>query len=180
MLGEDIPYRLTPPDWIDELAALASERGYALYLVGGQPGVAERAAKRLREHSPNLQVAGTHHGYFDKTPGSSENSSVVEAINASRPHIVLVGFGMPHQEQWLRDNWSHLDANVGFAVGALFDYITGEVRRGSKWMTDNGLEWVSRVVFEPQRLWKRYLVGNPLFLVRVVKQRLRRRSLDHE
>jgi N-acetylglucosaminyldiphosphoundecaprenol N-acetyl-beta-D-mannosaminyltransferase len=172
LLGQQIPHRFTPPDWIDQLAALCARNGYRLFLLGARPGVAERAAQRLREAHPEVQVAGVHHGYFDKTPGSQENEAVVRSINAAQPDVLILGFGMPLQERWLQENWPHLAAHVALTGGAVFDYIAGEVRRGPRWMTDNGLEWLARLLIEPQRLWRRYLMGNPVFVWRVLRQRI--------
>jgi N-acetylglucosaminyldiphosphoundecaprenol N-acetyl-beta-D-mannosaminyltransferase len=173
ILGDRLPGRITPADWIERLAEIAAQRGFTLFFLGSRPGVADKAAARLRERFPNLRIAGTHHGYFDKTPGSAENEAVIQQINAARPHILFVGFGMPLQERWLADNWERLDVNVAFTCGALFDYVSGELRRSPKWMNDHGLEWLGRLIIEPRRLWRRYVIGNPLFLWRVVKQRLR-------
>jgi N-acetylglucosaminyldiphosphoundecaprenol N-acetyl-beta-D-mannosaminyltransferase len=172
LLGHTIPQRFTPPDWLDQLAALASRQGFTCFLLGARPGVAEKAAARLQQRFPDLRIVGTQHGYFDKTPGTAENAAVVQTINDATPHILIVGFGMPLQEQWLQDNWQRLEANLALPVGAAFDYLAGEVRRGPRWMTDNGLEWLARLVIEPRRLWRRYVLGNPLFLWRVLRQRM--------
>ncbi|MCA1688781.1 MAG: WecB/TagA/CpsF family glycosyltransferase, partial [Actinobacteria bacterium] len=86
----------------------------------------------------------------------------------------LVGFGMPLQEYWLMENRNRLDANVALTGGAVFDYVSGELRRGPRVLTENGLEWLARLLIEPRRLWRRYLIGNPLFLARVLEQRLTR------
>jgi N-acetylglucosaminyldiphosphoundecaprenol N-acetyl-beta-D-mannosaminyltransferase len=134
--------------------------------------VAEKAAAVLQAQVPTLRVVGTHHGYFEKSPGHPDNDAVVQAINAARPDMLIVAFGMPTQEQWLHENWARLEAGAALTVGAAFDYLAGEVQRGPRWMTDHGLEWLSRLVVEPRRLWRRYLLGNPLFLWRVVRQRL--------
>jgi len=173
ILGYQTPRRIVFADWIWNLAAMAAREGFSFFLLGSRPGVADKAAARLRERFPNLRIAGTHHGYFDKTPGSAENEAVIQQINAARPNILFVGFGMPLQERWLADNWERLDVNVALTCGALFDYVSGELRRSPKWLNDHGLEWLGRLIIEPRRLWRRYLIGNPLFLWRVLKQRVR-------
>lgn len=178
MLGYHLPDRFTPPDWIARLADMAVQHEYSMFFLGARPGVAARAARCLQEQCAGLRIAGTHHGYFDKRPGSAENEQVIRSINAVRPTILVLGFGMPLQEQWLVDNWDRVDANIALPAGALFDYLSGEVTRGPRWMTDYGLEWLSRLVIEPQRLWKRYLIGNPLFLWRVLKQWLGLLQMD--
>lgn len=172
LLGQRVPERITYADWMWQLAEFAEPRGFTFFFLGARPGVAASAAGRLRERFPALQIVGVQHGYFDPTPGSSENESVVRAVNAVRPNILVLGFGMPRQERWLMENWSRIEANVALTGGAVFDYVSGETRRGPRWMTDHGLEWLARLLIEPRRLWKRYLVGNPLFLWRVIQQRM--------
>ncbi len=92
--------------------------------------------------------------------------------NAVKPNIIIVGFGMQPQERWLMENWDRIEINVALTGGAVFDYVSGELRRAPRWMTDHSLEWLAWLIIEPRRLWKRYLIGNPLFLWRVLKQRL--------
>ena len=125
----------------------------------------------LKQQFTDLSIAGAQHGYFDKSPDSVENEAVLQAINATRPDILLVGLGMPLQERWLMENWDRIEAKVALPVGALFDYLAGEFPRAPRWMTDHGLEWLGRLIIEPRRLWRRYLLGNPRFLWQVLKQR---------
>lgn len=172
ILGYHIPKRITYADWIWQLAEFAQLHGFTLFFLGARPTVADKAAARLKERFPNLRIVGTHHGYFDKTPGGPENEAIIWKINAVKPNILIVAFGMPLQERWLMENWEHIEANVALTGGAVFDYVSGELRRAPRWMTDHGLEWLGRFIIEPRRLWKRYLIGNPLFLWRVIKQRL--------
>ena len=79
---------------------------------------------------------------------------------------------MPLQEHWLMENWHRIESNIALTGGAVFDYVSGDLRRAPRWMNENGLEWLGRLVIEPRRLWRRYLVGNPHFLYRVFRQRL--------
>ena len=172
ILGERIPERITYADWAWHLAAFAAAEGLSLFFLGARPGVAQAAAERLKERYPDLEVAGVRHGYFDRSPGSADNEAVVSEINAAAPDILLVGLGMPLQERWLMENRSRLDAGVVLTGGAVFDYVSGRLRRGPRLLTGNGFEWLARLFAEPRRLWRRYLIGNPLFLLRVAKQRL--------
>lgn len=172
ILGYRIPQRITYADWMWQLAALAEAHNFTFFLLGARSGIAEKAAHRLREKHPRLRIVGTHHGYFDKASGNIENETVLQLINSAKPNILIVAFGMPLQEQWLMENWHRIDANIALTGGAVFDYISGELRRGPRWMTDNGFEWLARLIIEPRRLWRRYIIGNPLFLWRVLKQRL--------
>lgn len=171
LLGRSIPERITYADWTWKLAAFAAAQGFSIFFLGARPGIADAAAKNLQARYPALRIAGTHDGYFNKTPGHPENEAVIQQINAAHPDILIVGFGMPLQEQWLMENWGRLDAGVALTGGAVFDYISGDLRRAPRWMTDHGLEWLGRLVIEPRRLWKRYVIGNPVFLWRVVLQK---------
>ena len=174
LLGRRIPERITYADWAWRLAAYAAAEGFTLYCLGARPGVAEKAAEQLEERYPDLEISGIHHGYFDRSAGSQQNEAVIREINAAAPDILLVGFGMPLQERWLMENWHRIDARVTLTGGAVFDYVSGELRRGPRLLTDNGFEWLARLLVEPRRLWQRYVVGNPLFLSRVLRQRIGR------
>lgn len=176
LLGRRIPERITYADWMWQLAAFAAAEGFSLYFLGARPGVAARAADRLKERHPALEIAGVHHGHFDHSPGSPENELVLEEINAAAPDILVVGFGMPLQERWLLHNWDRVDARVALTGGAVFDYVSGGLRRGPKFLTDHGFEWLARLLVEPGRLWRRYVLGNPRFLVRVLRQRFSQTS----
>jgi N-acetylglucosaminyldiphosphoundecaprenol N-acetyl-beta-D-mannosaminyltransferase len=169
--GKRIPHRYTPPDWIPCLANLCVTHNLSLYFLGAKPGVAQTAALRLQRKHPGLRIAGSQHGYFDKRPNSPVNAQVLEHINDSAPDILIVGFGMPSQEEWVADNWANLNVRVVLTAGAVFDYLAGSVLRAPRWITDAGLEWLGRLVIEPRRLWRRYLFGNVYFIWRVLLER---------
>jgi N-acetylglucosaminyldiphosphoundecaprenol N-acetyl-beta-D-mannosaminyltransferase len=168
--------RFTHADEMWRLAEFAAANGLSLFFLGARPGVAKKATARLKERYPSLRIAGVHHGYFDHTSGSSENEDVIQLINYASPNILVVGFGMPLQEWWLKENWDRVDAGVAITLGAIFDYVSGELRRGPRFLTDNGFEWLARVFIEPRRLWRRYVIGNPAFLIRVLRQRISEES----
>jgi N-acetylglucosaminyldiphosphoundecaprenol N-acetyl-beta-D-mannosaminyltransferase len=172
VLGGRIPARITYADWAWRLAAFAAAEGFSLYFLGARPGVAQAAAERLKERHPGLEIAGFRHGYFDHAAGSPQSAAVVEEINAAAPDILLVGLGMPLQERWLMENGHRLDVGAALTGGAVFDYVSGRLDRGPRLLTVHGLEWLARLLAEPRRLWRRYLIGNPLFLLRVLRQRL--------
>jgi len=172
ILGEHLPERITYADWAWQLASFAEREDLSLFFLGARPGVTKKAVAQLLARHPNLNIVGVHHGYFDHDPGAPENEAVLKEINASRPDMLLVGFGMPLQERWLMQNWNRINARVALTGGAVFDYVSGELRRGPRILTDNSFEWLARLLIEPKRLWRRYVIGNPLFLLRVLKQRL--------
>lgn len=164
-------HRMTCPDYIEDLAKACERADVSLFLLAGKPGVVDKAIAQLTAIAPKLRVSG-HHGYFNKL--GIENDAVIETINEFKPDILYVGFGMPLQEQWIVDNMHRITSRVFLPLGACLDFYTGSVYRGPRWMTDRGLEWLSRLVTEPHRLWSRYIIGNPLFFYRVVKHQLRR------
>lgn len=170
-LGHPLPERFSPPDWIDRLCGLAVEKSYGLFFLGGADGVAAAAAKRLRNAHPGLRIA-THHGYFDKR--GPENDAVIDRINRLQPEFLLVGFGMPLQEIWVAAHLKRLRVSVVLSVGALFDFVSGHKARGPQWLTDHGWEWLTRLLREPRRLGRRYLVGNVRFLWIVLGTKLGR------
>ena len=169
-----VPHRMTGADWIWTLATLCEQTGRSVYLLGSEPGIAKEAAERMRARHPALRVVGAHHGFFEV--GSDHAARVVEDINACRPDILLVGMGTPKQELWVQQHMAQLDVDVLWTVGALFDYVSGRVPRAPGWLADNGLEWIFRLGIEPQRMWRRYLLGNPVFLSRVMAQARRHRT----
>jgi N-acetylglucosaminyldiphosphoundecaprenol N-acetyl-beta-D-mannosaminyltransferase len=165
VLGLPVPHRMTGADWIWGLASLCELTGQPIYLLGSEPPIAKQAAERLRRWYPELDIVGSHHGFFDLD--SPHNERVIEHINEHPASIVLVGMGTPKQELWV-DRYAHrLDGAVVWTVGALFDYVSGHIPRAPRWLADNGLEWIFRLALEPQRMWRRYLLGNPAFLSRV-------------
>lgn len=170
ILGHGLPERITYADWLWQLSALAARRGWSLFFLGGRPGIAERAAKRLGAGVPGLRVAGTAHGYWRADDRTDED--VVAEINASGAQILVVGMGMPLQEFWLGRWWPALQASIGLTGGACFDFVSGEVSRSPSWMRRSGLEWSYRLMLEPRRMFRRYVVGIPQFLGRILEQRL--------
>jgi N-acetylglucosaminyldiphosphoundecaprenol N-acetyl-beta-D-mannosaminyltransferase len=166
LLGVALPERMTGADWIHPACQRWEAEGLRVFFLGGVSNVAERAVAKLTRLYPALNLVGAHSGFFD------DSAAVVAAINTAQPDVLLVGMGTPVQERWIDENFDHLGVPVVWGMGALMDFVSDQVQRGPRWMTDHGFEWLARLVTEPRRLWKRYLVGNPLFLWRVLKQRM--------
>ncbi len=162
-------HRMTCPDYIESLAVACEQHNVSIFLLAGKPGVTDKAINKLLAIAPNLRIAG-HHGHFDKE--GPENELVIEKINKFKPDILYIGFGMPLQERWIIDNFKKIDTHVFLPLGACLDFYTGFVYRGPRWLTDCGFEWLTRLLTEPTRLWERYILGNPLFFYRVLKQRI--------
>lgn len=143
-------------DLLPALLEKASAEGWRIFYLGSKPGVADRAAGTLRKQYPGLQMR-VRHGYFDMA-NSEENSSVLSEIEAFAPNVLLIGMGMPRQELWILENFWSIQANGVFCCGALMDYVAGEIPTPPRWLGQIGLEWLYRLLVEPRRLWKRYLV----------------------
>lgn len=176
-LNLPVPHRMTGADWIWDLATLCELSGLPLYLLGSEPPVAREAADRLRRWYPQLNVVGAHHGFF--ALDSPHNERVIEDINSHPAAIVLVGMGTPKQELWVDRYADSLGGAVVWTVGALFDYVSGHTPRAPRWLADNGWEWIFRLAIEPQRMWRRYLLGNPVFLSRVLAEARARGTAEH-
>jgi N-acetylglucosaminyldiphosphoundecaprenol N-acetyl-beta-D-mannosaminyltransferase len=170
LLGRELPERMTGADWIWPLAERAAAEGWRIYWIGGAEGITAAAAEKLKEQHPALQIA-TDHGYHDRS--GPENDATIARINAFSPHIVLVGMGTPIQELWVAQVRAELAAPVVWCLGATADFISGAVPRpGPAWLVENH-EWLSRLITDPARLWRRFLIGNTTFLARVARARLR-------
>jgi exopolysaccharide biosynthesis WecB/TagA/CpsF family protein len=165
--GVHVPAILNGSDFNAAVLRRAADRGWPVFLLGGRSGVAERAAERLRERIPGLRVVGTHHGFFD----DDEAGAVAARIRASGASVLMAALGQPRQEEWLARHLHASGVRVGLAVGGFLDFSSGSVRRAPGWMNRAGLEWTFRLAQEPRRLGRRYLLGNPLFLWRVMRPR---------
>lgn len=169
LLGRPLPERIVMSDWIYDVCELAVMRQARVYLLGSTLQVIEKACAVLREMYPELRIVGTHHGY----PSEIECELVVQSIQKANPDLLIVGMGMPHQEEWILRYRDRLNAQIVLNAGSCFDYVAGAKKRCPAWMGVMGLEWLFRLVKEPRRLWRRYVIGNPLFLLRILHERLR-------
>lgn len=160
--------RINGPDLMWRYCAQAAESGESIYLYGSSPDTLVRLQQRLRVAFPALKIAGAYSPPF-RPLTEAEDKAVVETINASGAGVVWVSLGCPKQELWMAAHRGRIQA-VMIGVGAAFDYHAGTIRRAPLWMQNAGLEWLYRLVSEPRRLWKRYLVTNTLFLIGAAKQ----------
>jgi exopolysaccharide biosynthesis WecB/TagA/CpsF family protein len=172
LLGDRFPADLNGNFLTPLLLRRVADRGWPVYLLGARPRVAAAASDVLTAAIPRLQVAGVHDGYF--TPADLDG--VIAGIRDSGAEVLLVALGNPRQERWLDEHLEKTGVRIGVGVGAFFDFQTGTLQRAPAWMNRFGLEWVHRLALEPRRMWRRYLVGNPLFLARVFRSRLARKS----
>lgn len=165
LFGKAFPQNLNGTDFVPHYL-LNTRHRYRIFLLGGRPGCAERVARRFSRRYSQHQIVGWHHGHFAR----DETAKVNAIIKDSNADIVLVGMGNPKQEVWLADNLAATGSRLGFGVGALFDFVTGDARRAPAWMRSVRLEWVYRLMQEPLRLAGRYLLGNPLFVFKILSQ----------
>jgi N-acetylglucosaminyldiphosphoundecaprenol N-acetyl-beta-D-mannosaminyltransferase len=162
-----VPHRTTPPEWIGSVLEHLGPSARVFWL-GGTPEIVAAAAKNFAERF-NIVTVGTQHGYFDASIGSEDSRRLLARINESEPTILLVNMGMPRQERWLWDNWSEIRTGVAITAGALVDHAAGRVSRPPRWVADLGVEWLVRLCREPRRLWRRYLLGLPVFGAHVIR-----------
>ncbi|MFB6290605.1 MAG: WecB/TagA/CpsF family glycosyltransferase [Candidatus Bipolaricaulia bacterium] len=162
----DIPLtqRVAGIDLVEEV--LDGSRDVKVYLLGSEPGVAEKAGKKMCEKYGGIEIAGTHHGYIPV-----DNREIVSEINEHEPDLLLVGMGVPKQEKWITKHVESLDANVVMGVGGSFDVLSGNLPRAPRWMREKGLEWLYRIWLEPKRLKKAGLI--PYFMAKVYWEKLK-------
>jgi N-acetylglucosaminyldiphosphoundecaprenol N-acetyl-beta-D-mannosaminyltransferase len=169
-------HRTTYLDWLDLLLSRCQELGLKVAHVGCPEEVAHRAKVVLDTKYPGLELA-VHHGYFDARKDCPESVAVLDWLAAQRPDVVLIGMGMPRQELWIADHIERLPECVILPSGACFGYIGGEQRMPPRWSGPLGLEWAFRLMAEPRRLWRRYLVEPFPVVVAIAAEIFRRRVL---
>jgi alpha-1,3-mannosyltransferase len=165
LFGRAFPENLNGTDFMPHYLS-QTRRRYRIFMVGGKPGVVERAAERLRKIAPRHEIVGHSHGYVPP----EETADLIARIRDARADILLVAMGNPAQEAWLNAHLTASGCRLGFGVGGLFDFLATEVPRAPGWVQSVRLEWVFRLLQEPQRLWRRYLVDMPVFLGRIFRQ----------
>ena len=148
------------------LCSLAEENKFSIFLLGGKPGIPEKMRENLLLKYPDLNIVGVHHGFFDR---ETEEGYIIDEINKASADILLVAFGAPTQEKWIYNHRKQLKPQILMGVGGLFDFFSGNIPRAPKWMREMGFEWIFRLLQEPKRMWKRYIIGNPVFIFRVFR-----------
>ena len=165
-LCKPLAQRTPTPDFIEKVLDYSQNNNWSIYLVGTTDASLKTAVRKLQKQFPKLKIAGFHNGFFDVI----EEKKLIADINKKKPTIVLIGMGTPKQEKWINDNKDRLNAHVFWAVGAMFDVISGSMPRAPLWSQKLGLEWLYRLYQEPRRLWRRYTLGNAVFIVSVIRQ----------
>ncbi len=163
------PANLNGTDLTPRILEMAAEQGWRVFILGAAPGVAEKAASKFIEKNRTLTISGTHSGYFKP----EEVSSVVARIRDTKTDVLIVGMGNPKQEKWLHHHLAQTGAKLGIAVGAFIDFSAGVFPRAPIWMQKFKIEWIYRMSREPRRLFRRYIIGGPIFLTRVALNSLK-------
>lgn len=151
--------------FFDKLANLFSEGNTRIYLLGSSQEVIEKSAELLIKKY-KLNIVGFSNGFFEIDVGSKK---IIEEINSTLPDVIIVGMGMPKSEVWIQNNLNQLNARVIFSVGGFFDFLTGKNKIAPKWLYNSGLEWIHRLIQEPRRLFKRYLIANSYLIYSSIK-----------
>jgi len=161
--------RICGSDLMPAVLEMAEKEGYSNYFYGGTNNCLKKLEYNLKKKFPKLKIAGSYSPPFKKL-NEEENRWIIENIKQTNSRLIWVGLSTPKQEEWMYRNKKNLNDCVLIGVGAVFDFIAGNVRRAPYWMQMSGLEWLFRLMHEPRRLWKRYLIGNMVFLWLVLKE----------
>lgn len=172
LFGSPLPERISGSDLFHGFHEIAAVKGYTVFLLGASPRTLAALAWNLSVTYPNLKIVGTYSPPYKDRFSEEDDFRMLEAVNSAHPDILWVGMSAPKQEKWIGRNLSRLDVAVAVGVGAVFDFASGIKRRAPRWMQKAGIEWLHRLCLEPSRLWKRYLVGNSLFIWHVLKRLL--------
>jgi N-acetylglucosaminyldiphosphoundecaprenol N-acetyl-beta-D-mannosaminyltransferase len=165
------------PDLMLALCEQSPEQGYRHFLYGGKPDIPKKLARNLQQRFPGLEIAGIYSPPF-RPLSDEEDEQIVKMINETNADVVWVGLGTPKQERWMATHIGRLTAPVLIGVGAAFDFHAGRRPQAPRWIQRSGLEWLFRLMIEPRRLGKRYLINNPMFMLLILLQALGLRQYD--
>ncbi len=174
ILSTGIKQNVNGTDLFPRLCEALADTGKGLFILGARPGIPERVRDWIAEFHPQVTISGWHHGYYDP----DEEEEIIHNIASSGASLLLVAFGAPRQELWIAEHLNETGVKVAIGVGGLFDFYSGRISRAPLWMREMGLEWLYRFWQEPGRMWKRYFVGNSVFLSRVIWEKYTRSGLE--
>ena len=161
--------RINGSDIYPEIINRIFNEKLSLYILGDSQLVLDSALKKIMDKFLGIKITGSHHGYFDLY-----DENIIEGINSSNPFFLIVGLGAPRQEEWINRWKDKLNARKIVAVGGGLRVIAGDRRRGPVWVRNIGLEWLIRLITEPTKTWRRYIIGIPLFIYRVLIQKFQK------
>lgn len=164
--------RVNGTDLFEKLCAVAQQKELKVFLLGGRPGAADLAKQTLQKRHPGLNIVGTYCPPYGFESQPEELERINQTILKAAPDILFVGLGAPKQEYWIYKNYQQIGVPISVGIGVSFELVANMVQRAPQKMQQWGLEWLFRLVVEPGRLWKRYIMGNPQFIWLVLMQRL--------
>jgi N-acetylglucosaminyldiphosphoundecaprenol N-acetyl-beta-D-mannosaminyltransferase len=167
-IGVDLPCRIAGPDFAKALCRYAEKWGYRVFFLGSSPENLQRLKEVLLLKWPRLQIVGMHSPPMCEKLSPGDNALIFDELRSAKPDILFVGMSTPKQEKWIASNMGNLNVPVSIGIGAAFDFISGRIPRAPLLLQQTGLEWLYRLYREPRRLWKRYLLGNFIYLSHLV------------
>ena len=176
MLNEPIKEKLSGSDLFPKVCELASKKNYKVFLLGAKEGVAKEAAQRLEKKYKGLNIVGTYSPQFGFEENYQEIENIINIINESKPDILAVGLGAPKQEKFLYEYRKLLKVPVSLAIGASIDFEAGNIKRAPIWMQKSGFEWLYRLLKEPKRMYKRYLIEDMKFIKIIVEDTISKKA----
>ena len=168
-----LPERVAGPDLMNALAGRAAEKGYRVFLLGTSDENLQQLKKKFCASWPGLNVVGIYSPPMSEKFTPDQTAAIIERVRAAKPDILFVGLSCPKQERWIAENLQQIQVPVSLGVGAAFDFLAGRIPRAPEWLRRRGLEWVHRLWCEPGRLWRRYLIGNSVFLYLLFRERIK-------
>lgn len=177
-LGTPLKEKISGSDLFPKLCEMAAEKGYRLFFLGGRPEAALKASEVLKSKYSNIKIIGTYSPPLGFEKDKNEDDKIIKMIREAAPDILFVGLGAPKQEKWIYNHYKILNIPVSIGVGVVFEFMSGMVRRAPAWMQKMGFEWFWRLVMEPRRLWKRYLVDDVKFFWLVLKEKLKKVNIS--
>lgn len=166
--GHKVKERVAGVDLFHQLLSMSAKRDFPVFLLGAEAAIVEKTAETVKKLYPELSLAGYHHGYF-----WDDEEAIVKMIKDSGAKLLFVAITSPKKENFINKWQDKLGVNFVMGVGGTFDVVAGKVKRAPKWMQQYGLEWFYRIVQEPRRMWKRYLVTNSQFLFLLLKEKFK-------
>lgn len=163
-LGPKLPGRVAGPDFMENMCARAAEKGYSVFLLGTTDENLKILESKLRLKWPHLKIVGTYSPPMRSEFTDGDNESMIARVRKAKPDVLFVGLSCPKQEIWIAQNLKKLNVPVALGVGAAFNFLSGQLSRAPLFMQKIGMEWLYRFLTEPKRMWKRYVIGNSIFI----------------
>lgn len=159
---KSFPERIPGQSYFRKIIELSNEKGYSIYLLGGEPGIPEKAKENLLKIFPNVNIVGVHHGYFDE----EEERDVIKEINELQPNVLFVALGAPKQEKWIAKHRHELKVDVATGQGGTYDYEAGKIKRAPQIVQKLGIEWLWRLCRQPKRIVRQLVL--PVYFLKVL------------